>query len=109
MKKVIGIGILAFALSGCGMIDNSVRSDESIKEKAAFALGTTADKITITNKRSEMDSVKFNATFNKRIYQCYYTSTFGFSSDALCSPTDGGAPSKTAQCNDLLKASGKCN
>lgn len=108
MIKIISIASLIFTLCGCGMIDNAVRSDDSIKEKAAFALGTTADKITISNKKSELDSVKFNATVNKRIYQCYYSTTFGISSDALCSPTDGGTLPKTTQCNDLLKAAGKC-
>lgn len=107
MKKILLLSAVA-VLSGCGTIDNAVRSDASIKDKAAFALGTTPDKIQISNRRSEIDSVKFNATTNGRVFQCYYT-TAGISSSALCSPTDGKAfssPSKS--CNQLLRQAGKC-
>jgi len=106
MKK-IALLFTAAILTACGTIDNSIRSDESIKEKAAFALGTTPDKITISNRHIEIDSVKFNATTNGRVFQCYYT-TVGISSDALCSPTDGGPTAKTNSCNELLKAAGEC-
>lgn len=109
MKKTILISLLTLSLCGCGIIDNSIRSDDNIKEKAAFALGTTPDKITISNKKADIDSVKFNATYKKKVYQCYYTTEFGYSSDVLCSPTDGSKLTNTAQCNDLLKAAGKCN
>ena len=109
MKKLAIIS-LALCLSGCGIVDNAVRSDNSIKEKAAFALGTTADKITITNRVSEIDSVRFNATTQGKVFQCYYT-TAGISSDAICSPTDGsGLPGAagSSSCNALLKAAHKC-
>ncbi|MGP0838096.1 hypothetical protein [Serratia sp. CY85251] len=98
-------------LSGCGTIDNAVRSDNSIKEKAAFALGTTAEKISISNRTSELDSVKFNATTQGKVFQCYYSTAMGVTSDVLCSPTDGSALPKAAgdsQCNALLKAAKKC-
>jgi hypothetical protein len=94
-------------LGACGTIDNAIRSEESIKEKAAFSLGTTPDKVTISNRRSELGSVKFNATANGRVFQCYYT-TAGVSSDALCSPTDGAAAPASKSCNALLKAAGMC-
>ncbi|MCL2655970.1 MAG: hypothetical protein FWD62_00880 [Betaproteobacteria bacterium] len=106
MKKITCL-LIVTVLAACGTIDNAVRSDDSIKEKAAFALGTTPDKVTITNRRSEIDSVKFNATVNGRVFQCYYT-TAGVSSDALCSPTDGGPAPAGSNCNALLKAAGKC-
>lgn len=106
MKKIVFL-LAATMLTACGTIDNAVRSDESIKEKAAFSLGTTPEKIAISNRRSEMDSVKFNATYNGRFFQCYYT-TAGISSDALCSPTDGAAAPVGSPCNALLKATGKC-
>jgi hypothetical protein len=106
MKKV-AILFAAMALTACGTIDNAVRSDESIQQKAAFALGTTPDKVTITNRTSELGTVRFNATTNDRMFQCYYT-TVGVTSDVLCSPTDGGGPAAGAQCNALLKAAGKC-
>ncbi|MEC5509952.1 hypothetical protein P9911_029565 [Klebsiella oxytoca] len=109
MKKGLLL-LIVLSLTGCGVIDNAVRSDNSIKEKAAFALGTTADKVTISNRTSEIDSVKFNATTQGKTFQCYY-STAGISSDAICSPTDGSALSSAAgaaSCNALLKAAGKC-
>lgn len=89
------------------MVDNAIRGDENLKEKAAFALGTTSDKITISNRKATVDSVKFNATTNGKVFQCYYT-TAGISSDALCSPTDGSGLPAVSQCNALLKAAGKC-
>ncbi|GKW14869.1 hypothetical protein BSK71_11190 [Pectobacterium actinidiae] len=109
MKKKYAFVLLsmAFAISGCGVVDNALRSDNNIKEKAAFALGTTPDKITITNRTSDINSVKFNATTNGKVYQCYY-STAGVSSDALCSSTDGSSLPNGSQCNALLKAANKC-
>ncbi|MBC9130765.1 hypothetical protein JMI89_08390 [Frischella sp. Ac48] len=111
MRKImLPLIFITLSLSGCGMIDGSIRSDESIKQKTAFALGTTPDKITISNKTKEMDSVKFNATFKKKVYQCYYTTALVTSSDVLCSPMGkNGSLPKTAQCNALTKAAGQCN
>jgi hypothetical protein len=106
--KNVAILMAAVALTACGNIDNAVRSDESIQQKAAFALGTTADKVVISNRRSELGAVRFDATSNDRKFQCYYTTTAGITSDVLCSPTDGGAPAAGAPCNALLKAAGKC-
>lgn len=106
MKKTVFFLVITL-LTACGTIDNAVRSDESIKEKAAFALGTTPENIKITHRRSEIDSVKFNATYQGRVFQCYYT-TAGISSDALCSPTDGKPSPTSNSCNALLKAAGKC-
>jgi hypothetical protein len=106
MKKIVCL-LTVTMLAACGTIDNAVRSDESIQEKAAFALGTTPEKVVISNRRSEIDSVKFNATVNGRVFQCYYT-TAGISSDALCSPTDGKPAPASSNCNALLKAAGKC-
>ncbi|TKD45573.1 hypothetical protein FCG41_03855 [Azotobacter chroococcum] len=109
MKKIAGV-VVVFGLAGCGVLDNAVRSEEDIKEKAAFALGTTPDKVTISNRRSEIDSVRFNATTQGKVFQCYYA-TAGISSDAICSPTDGSSLPSTSQstnCNALLKAANKC-
>jgi len=111
MKALLG-AVLAgsLLLSGCGMVDNAVRTDESIKEKAAFALGTTADKVIITQRTSDIDSVRFHASTQGKVFQCYY-STAGISSDAICSPTDGSSlptAAGSASCNALLKAAHKC-
>jgi hypothetical protein len=107
MKKIALLLTMA-SLTACGTIDNSIRSDESLKIKAAYALGTTADQIKISNRHAELEAVHFNATRNGHVFQCYYT-TVGVTSDALCSPVDGAIPSKEeSQCNDLLKAAGEC-
>ncbi|MBK0004224.1 hypothetical protein IBT47_24740 [Erwinia sp. S43] len=106
-KIILKALLVSTMLSGCGMVDNAIRGDENLKEKAAFALGTTSDKITISNRKADIDSVKFNATTKGKVYQCYYT-TAGISSDALCSPTDGSSLPAGSQCNALLKAANKC-
>ncbi|EGU31297.1 hypothetical protein VII00023_22979 [Vibrio ichthyoenteri ATCC 700023] len=106
MKKILPLIIITL-LSGCGAIDNAVRNDSSIQEKTAFALGTTAEKITIENRKGDLMAVRFNAKYAGRVYQCYYTSA-GITSDVLCSPTDGKAMPTSQQCNALLKAAGRC-
>lgn len=95
-------------IGGCGAVGNTVISDSSLQQKAAFALNTTADKVTVSNRTSTIDSIRFNAQAGGKVYQCYITTVMGaISSDALCSGTDGKAP-KGGQCNQLLKAAGKC-
>lgn len=107
MNKFTFVTLLLLSLTACGSVDNALRSESSIKGKAAFALGTTPDRVTISNRKAEIDAVKFNAATNGKVYQCYY-STAGLSSDALCSPTDGSGMPGGAQCNALLKAANKC-
>lgn len=88
---------------------SAARADQSIEEKAAFALGTTPENIAISNQHTDGDTVRFNATTNGRVFQCYYTGVPGVtSSDALCSPTDGKPLPTSAACNALLQAAGKC-
>lgn len=104
MKKVILLATIAL-ISSCATTGS--QSNNVAAEKAAFALGTTPDKVVISNMKSEFSKVLFNATTNGRVFQCYYTSTIGITSDAICSPTDGG-PKAAGACNDLLRAAGKC-
>lgn len=108
MKKWALTCAITVALSACGTVGNVVTSDASLREKAAFALNTTADKVSISNRRGDMDSVKFVATTHGRSYQCYITTVSGaFSSDALCSGA-GSVNSGSGNCNALLKAAGRC-
>lgn len=116
MRK-IAIIITILCLNGCSTIGSSARSEDTIKEKAAFALGTTPDKVSVSNITNDMNSVRFNVTSQDRVFQCYYTTSFGiggaFSSDAICSPTDGKPlPTKgsadSGSCNALLEAANKC-
>ncbi|MDY4280071.1 MAG: hypothetical protein SOX56_03140 [[Pasteurella] mairii] len=113
-NQVIKLGILSsivsFFLAGCGVVGNAVISDQSLKEKAAFALNTTADKVTISQRNGGVDDIRFVATVGQRSHQCYITTIGGvLSSDALCS--GGGKTienSKASSCNPLMKAAGRC-
>ncbi len=106
MKKLLLISSV-FALAACGTVGNAVISDASLQEKAAFALDTTADKVKISNRRGDIDSVKFVATTRGRSHQCYITTVYGvISSDAICS--GAGSATGSANCNALSKAAGKC-
>ena len=107
MKKVLLMTLCSVVLAACGTVGNVVISDESLKEKAAFALDTTADKVTISNRRGDIDSIKFVATTRGRSHQCYITTVAGvISSDAICS--GAGSATGSTNCNALSKAAGRC-
>lgn len=101
--------LTATILVGCNTLGNLVISDDSLKEKAAFALETKPAKVTISNRRTDgLDAIKFDAKTGGRTYQCYITTADGlFSSDALCSK-GGGKRNKKKSCNALLRAAGRC-
>lgn len=106
MKKFL-MGACLLALTGCGTVGNAVISDASLQEKAAFALDTTADKVKISNRRGDIDSIKFVATTRGRSHQCYITTVAGvISSDAICS--GAGSATGSVNCNALSKAAGRC-
>jgi Tfp pilus assembly protein PilV len=100
--------LMAGILSGCSVIDNNTRDNTSIQRKAAFALGTSADKIRIENRTADLMKVEFDAIYKGRRFQCYYTGGVLVTSDAICSATDGKRIPSSANCNALLKAAGKC-
>lgn len=86
-------------------------SDELIAERAAFALGTTPDKIQISDvEKSGMYGGRydFKATYNNQVYTCYLTFTAGNASDALCNSPSGQSVTQPGQCNELLRAAGRC-
>ncbi|WP_052121871.1 hypothetical protein [Gallibacterium anatis] len=96
-----------FILSGCGMVGNTVISDASLQSKAAFALNTTADKVTISNRQPGLDDIRFIASIGRKQYQCYITTVAGvISSDAICAGTDGTKSKRS--CNALEKDAGHC-
>lgn len=102
--------ITCLTFAGCGTINNATVSDQKLKERAAVALGTSADAITISNRSNEGVRINFTATTGKRSSQCYVTSTASMigvvTSDAICS--GGNAHKGAGQCNALLKAAGRC-
>ncbi len=109
MKRII-IPISIFLFSGCAHIGNSIESDNSLATKAAFALGTTANKVVISNRSPSLNAINFTATVDGKSHQCYVTSLAGVvTSDAICSNTGNQTNTKENRpCNALLKAAGKC-
>lgn len=110
MKKILISLFVINLLSACGTIGNTVISDRTLQEKAAFALNTTAEKVTISQRSAGLDDIRFVATVGKRHHQCYITTVAGvISSDALCSGA-GSAVKKNQNpnCNALLKAANRC-
>ncbi|MDO4682316.1 MAG: hypothetical protein Q4B17_05945 [Lautropia sp.] len=97
-------------LAACGTIGNKVISDDTLQERAAFALGTTADQITISNRRGDTNTVRFVATVGQQSHQCYVSTVGGIHvSDAICSGNSSVRPSSDdGSCNALLKAAGRC-
>ncbi|MFZ7199139.1 hypothetical protein [Avibacterium avium] len=103
MKKLATL--ITLFLTGCGVVGNQTISDETLKEKAAFALSTNANKVVISERKAGIDDIRFIATVGKKKYQCYITTVVVVSSDAVCSGTDGN---KSSSCNALEKAAGRC-
>ena len=111
MRKVLlALGVAAL-LSGCGTIGNAVITDDELARKAAFALDTTADQVTISDREPEAVGVTLNfvATTKGRRHQCYITTVMGAAnSSAICSGANSANTSSDKNCNDLLKAAGQC-
>jgi hypothetical protein len=116
-KKLVFTAVFAASISGCGSIAQRTQSDSDLQEKAAFALNTSSDKISILSKSSSMESVRFQVKSDKGIYNCYFTSVVLANSDAICSgPVQATVQSAQTQkeavqpqtCNALLKAAKRC-
>ncbi|PCS24004.1 hypothetical protein [Candidatus Enterovibrio escicola] len=103
-------------MSGCGIIEKQVASEESLKQKASFAIGTQPNNISITNVQSGLEKITFDAEANGSQYSCYYTTAIVVKSDAICRKMNAQADTKLkpateenqGQCNALLKAAGRC-
>ena len=67
MKYALGL-LMALALSACGVVGNKTISDNSLKNKAAFALNVPVESISISNRHGDIDSVKFVATTGGKSY-----------------------------------------
>ena len=114
LKFVAAYSVALTVLSGCGIIEKQITNDESLQEKAAFAIGTHPSNISISNVQSGLYKVTFDADANGSQYRCYYTTTITVRSDALCTKMGPKiAPKPTTEesqgeCNALLKAAGRC-
>ncbi len=117
--KLTLVTFTLLVIAGCSSVTGKTVSDQKLREKAAFALETSADRVTISNRRHEgMVKISFNAKVGRHMYQCYITTVLGAaSSDAICAGTSSkGKSSKKRRrkgkskkkCNALLKAAGRC-
>jgi len=109
IKKLLLVSGMLSALAGCGTVGNAVLSNDELARKAAFALDTTADQVTISDRSGELGgAINFVATTNGRKHACYITSVMGaMSSSAICSGgNSAGSPS--GSCNALQKSAGQC-
>ena len=69
-----------------------VMNETVLKEKAAFSLGVTKDKVTIekSDRTPEENNYYFNARYQGKLFQCYVAHIQNkMMSDAVCHPTDG--------------------
>lgn len=101
---------LTATLSACGVVGNAVTSDKELARKAAFALDTTEDNVTISDRSGEVSgAINFVATTRGRKHQCYITTVMGAaSSSAICSGANSVGTAGNANCNALQKAGGQC-
>ncbi|QER39598.1 hypothetical protein F2A31_07675 [Acinetobacter suaedae] len=105
------LSVLLF--TGCGTVGNMVIQDQTLEQKAAFALNTTSDKVKVSNRQGAIDgTINFVATTGGKSYQCYITTVGGaISSQAICSGSSSVKTTNNAdnkQCNALLQAAGRC-
>lgn len=100
------IFLFSIILTSCGIIGNQTISDETLKEKAAFALSSSVNKVVISDRKAGIDDIRFMATIGKKKYQCYISTLVVTSSDAICNGTEG---KRKSSCNALEKAAGHCN
>lgn len=89
LKKLFAISIIGFLLTGCGYVRNSYVSDETLIEKAAFALGIESKNISIIEKKPELYEIRYKVKIKgqNKIRQCYFTTMLTIDSDAVCSGT----------------------
>ncbi|ENV52096.1 hypothetical protein L292_2106 [Acinetobacter junii CIP 107470 = MTCC 11364] len=93
MKKLALPLLLTALFTGCGTVGSFVVQDNVLRQRAAFTLNTTPEKVTISNKKGTLDSIYFSATTNGKTYQCYVGTLGGvLNSDAVCSGVNNGFP-----------------
>lgn len=67
-------------------------NEQVLREKAAFALGVTHDRVTLekSDRTPEPNNYFFNARYQGKLYQCYVgVMQDRILTDAVCRPTDG--------------------
>lgn len=121
MKKTAFIitALSALTLSGCGHISKNFVSEDTLIDKAEFATGIDASRLSVVkgSVKPELDSIHYQVkTKGGATYRCYFTSAIAITSDAVCKKigSKGKDPVKKNRqkdaegCNALLKAAGRC-
>ena len=108
---------ITILLAGCGHISKNFVSDEDMIAKAEFATGIDASRLSVVkgSVKAEMDSIHYQVrTKGGAKYSCYFTTAVAVSSDAVCKKISSKGkdpikkPVKKEDCNDLLRAAGRC-
>ncbi|MEA5217546.1 hypothetical protein [Enterobacter cloacae] len=90
-KSLLILGAMSLSISGISQAADQI-NEQVLREKAAFALGVTQDRVTLeqSDRTPEPSSYFFNARYQGKRYQCYFaTMQAQIMSDAVCRPTDG--------------------
>lgn len=91
--KILILPLMVATLAGCGTLGSFVVQDNVLRQRAAFTLNTTPEKVTISDKKGTLESIYFNATTNGKTYQCYVGTLGGvLNSDAVCSGVNNTFP-----------------
>ena len=70
MKKLAFISILSLLAAGCGTLGGAVMTDNDLATKMARQFHTTPDQVTISNRSSTANEIKYSATINSRTFDC---------------------------------------
>ncbi|MDR1228865.1 MAG: hypothetical protein LBK55_07595 [Azoarcus sp.] len=125
-KQVLCIAVACGMLTGCLAVGSSVREDK-LTQRTAYALGLNPADFTISDKTKDGIRTDYIVTTTKGDrYWCHIEAGASFMGqmvgDAMCNEAPGntgGAGSKgktgktgekpiTRQCNELLRAAGRC-
>lgn len=113
MNKLVLFMAAASVLAMTGCATTNV-SDEKLLDKAESATGVVKSNLSVVPNSKEASGTDLNFKVqdkSQNIYKCYYMKFLWNESDAICTKlnADGSAGNaNTANCNDLLKAAGKC-
>lgn len=97
------------SITGCASVNVS---DSYLLDKAEMATGIQQSNLTLVQNSKEASGSTLNFKVQDKennIYRCYYEKILFLKSDAICTKLgETQSSSSNTNCNDLLKAAGKC-
>ena len=98
------------SLVGCASVNVS---DEKLLDKVETATGIVQSNLTVVPGSKEATAMHLYYKVQDKqsnVYKCYYMKAMFSESDALCTKlnADGSEEKISTNCNELLKAAGKC-